>query len=224
MKHRLLAATLAAALIASCNAAKPPPVSPPPRPPLPAPSAPMVKVPTVPLFQGLGKHTRKVTTSSPVAQRYFDQGLAFVYGFNHDEAIRSFKQAAEIDPQCAMAHWGVALANGPHINNPAVDEAHTKAAWDALNHAREFVRQATPAEHALIDALTARYAMPPPADRKGLDQAYAEAMKQVRQAYPDDTDAAALYAEALMDLRPWDLWKGDGTPQPGTSEILSTLE
>jgi tetratricopeptide (TPR) repeat protein len=224
MKHRLLAATLAAALIASCNAAKPPPVSPPPRPPLPAPSAPMVKVPTVPLFQGLGKHTRKVTTSSPVAQRYFDQGLAFVYGFNHDEAIRSFKQAAEIDPQCAMAHWGVALANGPHINNPAVDEAHGKAAWDALGQAREFVRQATPAEHALIDALTARYAMPQPADRKALDQAYADAMKQVRQAYPDDTDAAALYAEALMDLRPWDLWKADGTPQPGTSEILSTLE
>jgi tetratricopeptide (TPR) repeat protein len=165
-----------------------------------------------------------VTTTSPVAQRYFDQGLAFVYGFNHDEAIRSFAQAAEIDPQCAMAHWGVALANGPHINNPAVDEAHAKAAWDAMTRAREFVRQASPAEHALIDALGARYAMPQPADRKALDQAYADAMKQVRQAYPDDTDAAALYAESLMDLRPWDLWKNDGTAQPGTNEIVSTLE
>jgi tetratricopeptide (TPR) repeat protein len=181
-------------------------------------------VPTVPLFAGLGKHTRKITTTSPQAQRYFDQGLAFVYGFNHDEAIRSFAQAAEIDPQCAMAHWGVALANGPHINNPAVDEEHAKAAWSAMLRAREFVRQAAPAERALIDALAARYAMPQPADRKPLDQAYADAMKQVQKAYPDDTDVAALYAEAMMDLRPWDLWKPDGTAQPGTHEIVTTLE
>jgi tetratricopeptide (TPR) repeat protein len=185
---------------------------------------PTIKAPTVPLFAGLGTHSRRVTTSSPQAQRYFDQGLAFVYGFNHDEASRSFAQAAEIDPQCAMAHWGVALANGPHINNPVIDEAHAKAAWEALSRAREFVRQATPAERALIDALSARYAMPQPADRKALDQAYADAMKQVQKAYPDDADAAALYAEALMDLRPWDLWKPDGTAQPGTNEIVSTLE
>ena len=222
MKHRLLAAALAAALSAGCSTSRPPP--PPPAPPPPPPPAPTVKAPTVPLFQGLGKHTRRVTTTSPDAQRYFDQGLAFVYAFNHDEAIRSFRQAGEIDPQCAMAHWGVALANGPHINNPAVDEAHAKAAWEAIERAREFARQGSPVERALIEAQAARYAMPQPSDRKPLDQAYADAMKQVRQAYPDDADVASLYAEALMDLRPWDLWKPDGTPQPGTSEIVATLE
>ena len=223
MKHRLLAAALWAAVSVRCNAPRPPP--PPPRaPPPPPPVAKVKAAPTVPVFSGLGKHTRKVTTTSPEAQRYFDQGLAFVYGFNHDEAIRSFAQAAEIDPQCAMAHWGVALANGPHINNPAVDGDHAKAAWDALLRAREFVRQAAPAERAMIDALSSRYAVPPPADRKPLDQAYADAMKQVRQAYPDDADVAALYAEALMDMRPWDLWKADGTAQPGTTEIVITLE
>ncbi|HMI83316.1 MAG TPA: hypothetical protein VK550_04435 [Polyangiaceae bacterium] len=224
MKHRLLAAALLAVVSASCNTPRPPPApAPRPRPPPPA-AAPAAKVPTEPLFAGLGKHSRKVTTSSPQAQRYFDQGLAFVFGFNHDQAIRSFAQATEIDPQCAMAHWGVALANGPHINNPAVDEEHAKAAWDALTRAREFVRQAAPAERALIDALAARYAMPQPSDRKALDQAYADAMKQVQKAYPDDADVAALYAEALMDLRPWDLWKTDGSAQPGTNEIVTTLE
>jgi len=222
MKHRLLAAALWAALAVSCS--RPPPPPPPAPPPPPPPAAPTVKAPTVPLFAGLGKYSRKVTTPSPQAQRYFDQGLAFVYGFNHDEAIRSFTQAAEIDPQCAMAYWGVALANGPHINNPVVDEEHAKAAWEALTRAREFVRQASPAERALIDAQAARYAMPQPADRKPLDQAYADAMKQVQKAYPDDTDVAALYAEALMDLRPWDLWKADGTAQPGTNEIVNILE
>lgn len=220
MKYRLLVAALLC--IAGCNTPKPPP--PPAPPPPPPPPAPTVKAPTEPLFQGLGKHSRRVTTTSPDAQRYFDQGLAFLYGFNHDEAIRSFRQAAEIDPQCAMAHWGVALANGPHINNSTVDEPHAKAAWEALGRAREFVRQASPAERALIDALGARYAMPQPADRKALDQAYADAMKLVRQAYPEDADAGALYAEALMDLRPWDLWKSDGTPQPGTQEIVTLLE
>ena len=222
MKHCLLAAVLLVA-VSGCNTPKPPP-APAPAPPRPLPPAATVKVPTVPLFSGLGKHMRKVTTTSPQAQRYFDQGLAFVYGFNHDEAIRSFVQAAEIDPQCAMAHWGAALANGPHINNPTVDEEHAKAAWDALARAREFVRQAAPAERALIDALAARYAVPPPADRKPLDQAYADAMKQVLKAYPDDADVGALYAEALMDLRPWDFWKSDGTAQPGTNEIVTTLE
>jgi tetratricopeptide (TPR) repeat protein len=183
-----------------------------------------VKAPTVPLFEGLGRHSRRVTTTSPDAQRYFDQGLAFLYAFNHDEAIRAFRQAAEIDPQCAMAYWGVALANGPHINNSAVDDAHAKAALDALSRAREFTRQASPAERALIDALGARYAVPQPADRKPLDQAYADAMKQVQKAYPEDPDAGPLYAEALMDLRPWDLWKADGTPQPGTQEVVTLLE
>jgi len=179
---------------------------------------------TQPLFSGLGKHTRKVTTASRDAQRYFDQGLNFLFAFNHDEAIRSFRQAAVLDPGCAMAHWGIALANGPHINNPAVDEAHARAAWAALGQAQAALAGAAPVERALVGALAARYADPQPADRKPLDQAYADAMRGVWRDYPGDADVGALFAEALMDLRPWDLWTPEGQPQPGTEEVLATLE
>jgi tetratricopeptide (TPR) repeat protein len=175
-------------------------------------------------FDGLGPHTRKITTSSPEAQEYFNQGLAFLYAFNHDEAIRSFARATELDPACAMAHWGISVANGPHINNPAVDEAHAKAAWAALTKARENAASATPVEKALIDALGKRYADPQPQDRSGLDKAYADAMRQVWKAHPQDADVGALFAEAMMDLRPWDLWTNDKKPQPGTPEILHVLE
>ncbi|HEX7899473.1 MAG TPA: tetratricopeptide repeat protein [Planctomycetota bacterium] len=173
-------------------------------------------------FDGLGPHARPVTTSSPEARAWFDQGLAFLYAFNHDEAIRSFERAAAADPSCAMAHWGVALANGPHINWPFVDEAHAKAAWAALGRAR--AGRASDVEKALIDALGRRYADPQPADRSGLDKAYADAMREVWKKHPKDADIGALFAEALMDLRPWDLWTSDGKPQPGTDEILRTLE
>jgi tetratricopeptide (TPR) repeat protein len=176
----------------------------------------------IPLFEGLGTHQRAVATKSPQARRYFNQGLNFLYAFNHDEAIRAFTQAAEIDPSCAMAHWGVAIANGPHINNPAVDEVHAKAAWQALERAR--AAQSSGVERALIDALAKRYADPQPADRKPLDTAYAEAMRAVWKAHPTDADVGALFAEALMDLRPWDLWTADGKPQPETPEIVATLE
>jgi tetratricopeptide (TPR) repeat protein len=179
---------------------------------------------SVPFFPGLGKHTRKVTTKHEQAQKYFDQGLNFLYAFNHDEAIRSFQQAAELDPQCAMAHWGVALANGPHINNPAMPPERNKAAWEALAKARTHQEQGTPAEKALIAALGKRYADPAPADRKALDEAYATAMRSVWQQFPHDADVGALFAEAMMDLRPWDLWTAEGTPQPGTPEIVATLE
>jgi len=178
----------------------------------------------VPLFDGLGGHTRKVTTSSPEAQRYFDQGLLFLYAFNHDEAIRSFRRAAQLDPRCAMAHWGVAIANGPHINNPVVPPERAKAAWDALAAARAVVAGASPVEQALVRAAGSRYADPPPEDRKPLEQAYADAMGAVHRQYPDDADVGALYAEALADLRPWDLWTPDGQPQPGTKELVATLE
>ncbi len=183
---------------------------------------------SVPLFDGLGAHRRSVTSSSKEAQRYFDQGLAFVFAFNHDEAIRAFSLAAEIDPHCAMAWWGLALANGPHINNPAMDPAHVKAAWDALGHARAEAGHANLVEHALIDALAARYADPQSdaslQDRKTLDRGYADAMRAVWQAHGEDADVGALFAESLMDLRPWDLWTRDGKPQPETPEILTTLE
>jgi tetratricopeptide (TPR) repeat protein len=177
-----------------------------------APSTPSGAAP--PLFRGLGHHHRAVGTSSPEAQRYFDQGLTFAYAFNHDEAIRSFQQATTLDPGCAMAWWGVALCHGPHINNPAMDETHSRAlAW-----------KASPRERALVGALAARYAWPAPADRSSLDRAYAEAMKFTHAQFPDDTDIATLYAESLMDLRPWDLWALDGTPRPETPEIVATLE
>ena len=177
-----------------------------------------------PLFDGLGSRSRHVTTASPEAQRFFDQGLKFLFAFNHDEAIRSFRQAAAFDPDCAMPWWGIAYACGPHINNPAVNEAHAHQGSEALAKARACARGASPVEQSLIDALTERYADPPPADRKGLDQAYARSMRAVWTKYPGDTDIGALYAEALMDLRPWDLWTHDGQPQPGTDEVAKVLD
>ncbi|HZU39312.1 MAG TPA: hypothetical protein VFA18_25525, partial [Gemmataceae bacterium] len=179
--------------------------------------------PAEPHFSGLGPHYRKITTTSDSTQAYFDQGLAFLFGFNHDEAIRSFEAAVVGDPQCAMAYWGIALANGPHINNPIVDEAHAKAAWTALTKARALANRSTKVEQALIEALGKRYADPQPADRKPLDEAYAKAMEEVRKAYPDDADVGALTAEALMDLRPWDQWTLAGQAQPGTAEVLRIL-
>ena len=175
-------------------------------------------------FEGLGSHVRIITFESPEALAWFNQGLNFLYAFNHDEAIRSFEKAAELDPTCALAPWGVALANGPHINNPMVDEAHAKAAWTALVKAQALASKASPVEKALIDALGKRYANPQPEDRSGLDKAYAAAMRAVWKAYPKDADIGALFAEALMDTRPWDLWTIDGKPQPETPEIVQTLE
>jgi tetratricopeptide (TPR) repeat protein len=177
-----------------------------------------------PHFARLGNHSRKVATTSPSAQEYFDQGLAFLYGFNHDEAIRSFEAAAAADPTCAMAYWGIAVANGPHINNPKVDEAHAKAAWKALTKARELAGSASAVDQALIEALGARYADPQPEDRKSLDEAYADAMRKVWKAHPDDVDVGAITAEAIMDLRPWDQWTLAGKAQPGTEEVLQILD
>ena len=182
-----------------------------------------------PFYEGLGTHGRAIATSSAAAQRYFDQGLAFLYAFNHDEAIRSFRYARQLDPQCAMAQWGVALANGPHINNPLVTPERAKAAWEALGKARELAAGGNPVERDLIEALRSRYAEPQPEDRKPLDEAYAAAMRKVYQAHAGDADVGALFAEALMDLRPWDLWTApgpsqQGQAQEGTEEIVATLE
>lgn len=176
----------------------------------------------VPRYQGLGGFTRKVTTSSPEAQGYFDQGLAFFYAFNHDEAIRAFRRASEIDPKSAMARWGLALANGPHINNMAVPPEREKAAFDALAKARSL--ESSPVEKTLIGALSARYADPQPADRTALNQAYANAMRAAWKSYPKDADIGALFAESLANLRPWDLWLPNGGPQPGTEELVATID
>ena len=176
-----------------------------------------------PLYDGLGSYTRKITTDSREAQRYFNQGLAFLHGFNHRAAIRAFQQAAEIDPECAMTHWGVALACGPHINSMAVPPPAAELAWKELELAQKNAGNASPVERALIDALAKRYANPQPEDRSGLDRAYADAMREVWKKYPKDPDVGALFAEAMMNLRPWDQWTPDGKPQPGTDEIIGTL-
>ena len=180
--------------------------------------------PSEPRFDGLGTHARPVSTASPQAQRLFNQGLVWAYAFNHDEAIRSFRAAAEQDPNLAVAWWGVALCNGPHINFPLMEPAQSRAAWAALANAQARSATASPVEQDLIAALAARYAQTPPADRRPLDEAYAAAMKQVWQRHPHDADVGALYAEALMDLQPWDLWTKDGKPKGNTPEILAVLE
>ncbi|HYD48717.1 MAG TPA: hypothetical protein VEB21_10235 [Terriglobales bacterium] len=189
-----------------------------------APLPPFPPAGEVPLFSGLGERSRTVTTDSPPAQQYFDQGLSFLYAFNHDEAIRSFRKATELDPDCAMAWWGIAIASGPHINNPVLPPERAKDAWLALQAARARAGDASDVERDLIEALAARYADPPPEDRLALDRAYAEAMRRTWQRYPDDADVGALFAESMMDLRPWDLWTPQGQAQAGTEEIVATLE
>lgn len=188
-------------------------------PPKPADS----DAPLVAIIEGLGNHTHAITTSKPEAQAYFDQGLRLLFAFNHDEAIRAFRAAAQIDPQCAMAQWGIALALGPNYNLQAEKE-RSEGAYQALLLAQKLMTKATPAEQAYIAAIGKRYSSDPEADRKVLDTAYADAMRKLVKAYPNDLDAAVLFAESMMDLRPWDLWTPDGQPQPGTEEIVATLE
>lgn len=182
------------------------------------------KQPDVPLFDGLGTHSRKVETKNPKAQRYFDQGLMFMFAYNHDEAVRAFQQAANLDPQCAMAHWGIALASGMNYNDPSFTPEKAKVASDALAKARKGASEEATANQALISALAARYPDPAPKERADAEKAYAGAMKAVWTKFPKDADIGALYAESMMNLRPWDLWKEDGKPQPETPEILRTLE
>lgn len=178
------------------------------------------------LIQGLGEVNHPVSTTNQQAQQFFNQGLALVYGFNHDEAVRSFKRAAELDPKLAMAHWGVALALGPNINLP-VDAEHEKAAYEAIQRARSLASGASEPERAYIDALMTRYSNDPKAnltDLSKLDVAYKNAMADVARRFPDDLDAATLYAESLMDLRPWQFWSSNGKPAEGTEEMVAILE
>src|SRR5882724_351534 len=182
----------------------------------PAPAA-------VPLFDNLGTWHHAVTTKSPLAQKYFDQGLRLMYGFNHDEARRAFDEAARLDPDCAMAFWGSALTLGPNYNM-AMEPDAVKAAYASMKRAVALAPKTTPAERAYIDALSHRYSDDPNADRKALDAAYADAMRGVAKSFPGDSDALTLFAESMMDLRPWDLWTKDGKMQPGTGEIILSLE
>ncbi len=180
--------------------------------------------PIPPLMEGLGPADHKITTADPVAQAYFNQGLRLMFAFNHDEAIRAFRAAKTIDPDCAMAQWGIAVALGPNYNL-AADPEKAEATVTALRKAQQLVKDATPQEQAYVAALSKRYSENPKADRQALDRAYADAMCDLSKQYPDDLDAAVLAAEAMMQLRPWDLWTADGgTPLPGTEEIVAILE
>lgn len=180
--------------------------------------------PRAQVFEGMGSHTRTITTTSPEAQQYFDQGLAWMYAFNHDEAIRSFARAAELDPECAMAWWGIALCEGPNYNDPVMTEERSAASWGALQEALARIENTTPLERALIEALSKRYAKPWPEDRTALEQAYADAMAQVWQDHPDDSDVGTLYAEAMMIQRPWKLYDVDRKPEGDTPLIVATLD
>jgi tetratricopeptide (TPR) repeat protein len=176
-----------------------------------------------PLYDDLGSHSHAISTAVPAAQRYFDQGLRLTYAFNHAEAIRSFTEATRLDPDCAMCFWGIALAWGPNINAP-MDSAGGAAAWAAVREAVRLAPGASPEERALIGALATRYAESPPAERAALDSAWARAMAEVAAQHPDDDDALALYADALMNLSPWDYWQADGQPKPATIPMLASLE
>lgn len=179
--------------------------------------------PAVRLMSGLGEVYHPVSTKNDEAQQFFDQGLKLVYGFNHDEARRSFQRAAELDPKLAMAWWGVALTLGPNYNLP-VDAQSEKAAYQAVQRALALKENASEHERAYIDALVTRYSDDPKADLHALDVAYKKAMGKLAARYPDDLDAATLYAESMMDLNPWKLWSADGKPAEGTEEIVATLE
>ena len=178
------------------------------------------------LFDGLGTFHRKITTRSPLAQKYFDQGMRLLWAFNHDEATRSFAKAAKIDPSCASCYWGVALTLGPNYNMPMMSSARGRVGWEALRKARSNARRATPVERALIAAVAKRYRgveEVDPSNSKPLLGAYVDAMRAVAAKYPNDLDVQTMYAEGLMNTNPWKLWNEDGTANPGTDQIVSTL-
>jgi tetratricopeptide (TPR) repeat protein len=186
-------------------------------------STPESTAPGTPLYNNLGNWHHEITTKSPDAQRYFDQGLTLSYAFNHAEAIRSFRQAAALDPDCAMCYWGVAYALGPNINAPITPEA-AQEAYEAIGQARQRAPKASAKEQAYIMALAQRYSSDPKAERAPLDAAYATAMKDVVAKFPDDPDAATIYAQSLMDTSPWNYWNADGSPRPATNAVLAALE
>src|SRR5437588_9467290 len=175
------------------------------------------------LLPGLGEVHHPVATKNSQAQQFFDQGLKLVFGFNHDEARKSFQRAVELDPKLAMAWWGVALTLGPNYNLP-VDPEREKAGYEAVQRARALQENASEPEKGYINALAVRYSNVPKADLSALDVAYKEAMGKISARYPDDLDAATLYAESAMNLHPWHLWSADGKPNVGTEEIVSVLE
>lgn len=175
------------------------------------------------LLAGTGSLHHPVSTENQQAQMFFDQGLSMIYGFNHGEAVRSFRRAAELDSRLAMAYWGVAVALGPNINSAMEPDAH-KDAWQALQQARQLRGSASAREKAYIDALSVRYSADPKAEIEPMQRKYADAMRELARKYPDDLDAQTLFAESLMNLYPWKLWTLDGKPSPVTEEAVRVLE
>lgn len=193
-------------------------------PPMPLIYADIPNKPGAPLFAGYGNHHHAISTKNAKTQTYFDQGIRLMFAFNHAEAIRSFREAARLDPHCAMCWWGVAYALGSNINLPMEADAIAPA-WTALQMAEARKKYASAEEKAWIGALATRYSQDPKPDRHALDEAYATAMGKVWKAYPDDLDAGVFYAEALMDTQPWDYWQDDHkTPKGHGAEIVATLE
>jgi len=177
----------------------------------------------VTLMTGIGNQHHPVTTSNPEAQKFFDQGLRLIYAFNHDEAERSFAHAAHLDPKLAMAYWGIAETVGPNYNDPA-DPDRFKKAHEAIQKAVDLSVSVSASEKAYINALAKRFPADPKADLRQAAEDSRDAMREVVKQFPDDLDAAALFAEALMNLHPWGLWHVDGSPELGTEEIVATLE
>jgi tetratricopeptide (TPR) repeat protein len=175
------------------------------------------------LMSGLGSLHHPVSTRSPQAQQFFDQGLRLIYAFNHDEAARSFQRAAELDPQLAMAYWGIAEAVGPNYNDPASEDRFIQA-HAAIQKGVDRSANAPPSERDYIQAMAKRFPADPKSDLRKAAEDYRDAMREVMNKYPDDLDAATLFAESAMNLHPWGLWHPDGTPEVGTDEIIATLE
>jgi tetratricopeptide (TPR) repeat protein len=175
------------------------------------------------LMTGVGNAHHPVSTSNPDAQKFFDQGLRLIYDFNHDEAARSFQRATELDAKLAIAYWGVAEAVGPNYNDPA-SEDRFKQAHEAIQKAVDLSTSASPSEQAYIQAMAKRFPVDPKADLRKAAEDYHDAMRELSKKYPDDLDAATLFAESGMNLHPWGLWHVDGTPEVGTEEIVATLE
>jgi tetratricopeptide (TPR) repeat protein len=178
---------------------------------------------TAGILPGVGAHHHPIATTSPDAQKFFDQGMALVFGFNHEEATRSFQRAAELDPRAPMPHWGIAWSLGPNYNLD-IDDPRAKRAFEAIDTATRLGVNGSPLERDYVAAMATRYSQDPKADRPALARRYSQAMADLVRRYPEDLDAATLYAESLMNLRPWKLWTLDGKPAEDTPQILATLE
>src|SRR4030095_7724694 len=179
--------------------------------------------PTAGILPGVGTHHHPIATMNPDAQKFFVQGMALVFGFNHEEATRSFQWAAELDPRAPMPHWGIAWSLGPNYNLD-IDDPRAKRAFEAIDTATKLSVNGSAVERDYVAAMATRYSQDPKADRPALARRYSQAMADLVRRYPEDLDAATLYAESLMNLRPWKLWTLDGKPAEDTPRILAVLE